>query len=258
MISPLVLKVGGVLLDNPQAMKALLQVIAHYRQQQQRPIVIVHGGGCIVDQLLDQLNLPVNKKQGLRITPSDQIDIITGALAGIANKKLLAQALTLGLDAVGLSLADAHQTVAKTFDADLGHVANVTPNSAKLLNILLAQNFLPIISSIGIDESGELMNVNADQAAITIAELIGAQLVMLSDVDGVLDGNKQRCEQLNAVQIQQMIDDNIITDGMVVKVNAALEAAKTLNRGVDIANWKHPERLSALLNGEIVGTRISP
>ena len=149
-------------------------------------------------------------------------------------------------------------TEAAQFDPDLGHVANVSPANPTLLNQLLQADFLPIISSIGVDLQGRLMNVNADQAAITIAKLIDADLVMLSDVDGVLDADKQRLPQLNQGQIEQLIADKVITDGMIVKVNAALEAAKDLGRGVDIANWKHPDKLTALLNGEIVGTRINP
>ncbi len=255
---PLVLKVGGVLLDTPQAMDNLLTALAHYRTQHQRAIVIVHGGGIVVDNLMKKLNLPVQKKNGLRVTPSDQIDIIVGALAGIANKTLLAKALSMKLNAVGLFLADGNMTEAAQFDPDLGHVANVSPANPTLLNQLLQADFLPMISSIGVDLQGRLMNVNADQAAITIAKLIDADLVMLSDVDGVLDADKQRLPQLNQAQIEQLIADKVITDGMIVKVNAALEAAKDLGRGVDIANWKHPDKLTALLNGEIVGTRINP
>lgn len=255
-MKPLVLKVGGVLLDTPQAMDNLLNALRDYRQQHRRDIVIVHGGGIVVDNLMKKLHLPVRKKQGLRVTPSDQIDIITGALAGTANKTLLAKALTRQINAVGLFLGDGNMTEAQQFDVDLGHVANVTPKDATLLRQLLHAGFLPIISSIGLDTQGRLMNINADQAAITIAKLLKAELVMLSDVDGVLDENKKRIPELNKQQIEQLIKDKVITDGMIVKVNAALEAAQDLDGYVDIANWKHPEKLTALLGGEIVGTRI--
>lgn len=255
-MNTLVLKIGGVLLDTPQAMDNLLTALATYRQQHSRPIVIVHGGGIVVDNLMKKLNLPVSKKNGLRITPSDQIDIIVGALAGTANKTLLAKALTMQLKAVGLFLADGNMTSAQPFDPDLGHVANVLPQDPTLLQQLLQADFLPIISSIGVDAQGRLMNVNADQAAIAIAKLLHADVVMLSDVDGVLDANQQRIPELNTMQIMQLIKNNVITDGMAVKVNAALEAARDLGRSVDIASWKHPDKLTALLCGEIVGTRI--
>lgn len=149
-------------------------------------------------------------------------------------------------------------TQATQFDVELGHVANVAGKKTTLLNTLLGDTFLPIISSIAVDDAGRLMNVNADQAATVIAALLQADLVMLSDVDGVLDQNKQVISQLNSAQIAQLIETNVITDGMIVKVNAALDAAKILRRGVDIANWKYPEKLTALFAGEIIGTRINP
>ncbi|MGY4676368.1 acetylglutamate kinase [Pasteurella sp. P03HT] len=257
-MNPLVIKLGGVLLDTPAAMTNLFTALADYQQHFDRPLVIVHGGGCIVDDLMQRLHLPVKKKNGLRVTPSDQIEIITGALAGIANKTLVAQAAKFQLNPVGLCLADGNLTHAIPLDPELGHVATVTPKNPTLLNHLLGEAFLPIISSIAVDSEGVLMNVNADQAATAIAALIHADLVMLSDVDGVLDANKQRLSELNTAQINQLIADNVITDGMVIKVQAALEAATILNRGVDIANWKYPEKLTALFGGEIIGTRIKP
>ncbi|WP_202384016.1 acetylglutamate kinase [Pasteurella canis] len=257
-MKPLVIKLGGVLLDTPIAMQNLFTALANYQQHFDRPLVIVHGGGCLVDELMQRLNLPVKKKNGLRITPSDQIDIITGALAGVANKTLVAQAAKFQLNPVGLCLADGNLTSAIQLSPELGHVATVTPKNPTLLNNLLGEAFLPIISSIAVDSDGLLMNVNADQAATAIAALIHADLVMLSDVDGVLDAQKQRIPELNSAQINQLIKDNVITDGMIVKVKAALEAATILNNGVDIANWKHPEKLTALFSGEIIGTRIKP
>lgn len=92
MMNPLIIKLGGVLLDSEEALERLFSALVNYRESHQRPLVIVHGGGCVVDELMKGLNLPVKKKNGLRVTPADQIDIITGALAGTANKTLLAWA----------------------------------------------------------------------------------------------------------------------------------------------------------------------
>lgn len=254
---PLVIKLGGVLLDTPVAMENLFTALSQYQRNFDRPFLIVHGGGCLVDDLMHRLGLPVQKKNGLRITPGTQIDVIVGALAGIANKKLVAQAAKFKLNPVGLCLADGGLTKATQFDPELGHVAMVVPHKVDLLNGLIGQGFLPIISSIAVDENGLLMNVNADQAATAIAALMDADLVMLSDVNGVLGKDKQLITELNAGQIEQFIEQNVITDGMIVKVNAALDAARILNRGVDIANWKYPEKLTALFAGEIIGTRIN-
>lgn len=256
MMNPLIIKLGGVLLDSEEALERLFGALVAYRQEHQRPLIIVHGGGFLVDELMRKLSLPVVKKQGLRVTPADQIDIITGALAGTANKTLLAWAVKNNLNAVGLSLADGNTVTVEPFDEELGHVGKAAPGDASLLNTLLGAGYLPIVSSIGITAGGALMNVNADQAATALAETLGADLILLSDVSGILDGKGQRIAEMTAEKAEQLIAQGIITDGMVVKVNAALDAARTLGRPVDIASWRNAEKLPALFNGVAIGTRI--
>lgn len=255
-MEPLIIKLGGVLLDNEEALTRFFTALQQYRSTHSRPLVIVHGGGCLVDDLMSKLQLPVVKKQGLRVTPANQIDIITGALAGSANKTLLSWATQFGLNGIGLSLGDGQLAKVTQINEELGHVGNAKPGSPDLLNLLLGAGYLPIISSIGMTEKGELMNVNADQAATAIAETLGADLVLLSDVSGILDGKGQKIAEMSAEKAQTLIDQGIITDGMIVKVNAALEAAKTLGRPVEIASWRHAEKLTELFNGVAVGTRI--
>jgi acetylglutamate kinase len=256
MTNPLIIKLGGVLLDSEEALARLFDALLTYRSAHQRPLVIVHGGGCLVDELMKKLALPVKKKNGLRVTPADQIDIITGALAGTANKTLLAWAKKHGINAVGLCLGDGGMVNVEKFDEELGHVGNATPGTPDLLNTLLAAGYMPVVSSIGVTDDGELMNVNADQAATALAATLGADLVLLSDVSGILDGKGQRIEEMTAAKAEQLIAQGIITDGMIVKVNAALDAARTLGRPVDIASWRHAEQLPTLFNGVSIGTRI--
>lgn len=255
-MNPLIIKLGGVLLDSEEALERLFSALVAYRQQHRRPLAIVHGGGFLVDDLMKKLALPVVKKNGLRVTPADQIDIITGALAGSANKTLLAWAKKHAIPAVGLCLADGGMTQVTQLDEALGRVGKAEAGSAALPTTLLAAGYLPIVSSIGITEGGELMNVNADQAATALAETLGADLILLSDVSGILDGKGQRIAEMTAQKAEQLIAQGIITDGMVVKVNAALDAARALGRPVDIASWRHADQLPALFNGTPIGTRI--
>ena len=256
MMNPLIIKLGGVLLDSEEALERLFSALVNYRESHQRPLVIVHGGGCVVDELMKGLNLPVKKKNGLRVTPADQIDIITGALAGTANKTLLAWAKKHHIASVGLYLGDGDSVKVTPLDKALGHVGLAQPGSPKLINTLLEGGFLPVVSSIGVTEDGLLMNVNADQAATALAATLGADLILLSDVSGILDGKGQRIAEMTAAKAEQLIEQGIITDGMIVKVNAALDAARTLGRPVDIASWRHAEQLPALFNGMPIGTRI--
>lgn len=122
MMNPLIIKLGGVLLDSEEALERLFSALVNYRESHQRQLVIVHGGGCVVDELMKGLNLPVKKKNGLRVTPADQIDIITGALAGTANKTLLAWAKKHQIAAVGLFLGDGDSVKVTQLDEELGHV----------------------------------------------------------------------------------------------------------------------------------------
>ena len=255
-MNPLVIKLGGVLLDNEEALERLFMAVVAYRQEYHRPLVIVHGGGCLVDELMKKLNLPVVKKAGLRVTPADQIDIITGALAGSANKTLLAWAVKNHINAVGLSLADGGSVSVTQLSEELGNVGKAEAGNPALINTLTGAGYLPIVSSIGITAAGDLMNVNADQAATALAATLGADLILLSDVSGILDGKGQRIPEMSAERAEQLIDQGIITDGMIVKVHAALDAARTLGRPVDIASWRHAEHLPALFNGVAIGTRI--
>lgn len=255
-MNPLVIKLGGVLLDSEEALERLFTALVTYREKHERPLVIMHGGGCLVDDLMKKLALPVVKKNGLRVTPADQIDIITGALAGTANKTLLAWAVKHNINAVGLCLGDGGTVSVTLLDAELGHVGNAQPGSPALVQTLMAADYMPIISSIGITADGQLMNVNADQAATALAATLGADLILLSDVSGILDGKGQRIAEMTAQKAEQLIAQGIITDGMVVKVNAALDAARSLGRPVDIASWRHADQLPALFNGEPIGTRI--
>ena len=98
--------------------------------------------------------------------------------------------------------------------------------------------------------------LSACHETVLLAATLGADLILLSDVSGILDGKGQRIAEMTAAKAEQLIEQGIITDGMIVKVNAALDAARTLGRPVDIASWRHAEQLPALFNGMPMGTRI--
>ncbi|MWP46912.1 acetylglutamate kinase [Gilliamella sp. Pas-s27] len=257
-MKPLVIKLGGVLLDNKDALSKLFLVISEYKKNFQRSLIIVHGGGTVVDSLMDRLSLPVVRRNGLRVTPADQIDVIVGSLAGSANTTLLSESKKQKIASVGLCLADGNSVEVKQISEDLGYVGEAKAGDPTLINLLTNAGYLPIISSIGITEEGKMMNVNADHAAVTLAKTLNADLILLSDVVGVLDENKQRIEALTQSQADQLIAKGVITEGMIVKVNAAFEAAKALGRAIDIASWKESDKLIELFNGQsgITGTRI--
>ncbi|MEH0667839.1 acetylglutamate kinase [Vibrio scophthalmi] len=256
--TPLVIKLGGAALSCTETLSQVFGAIANYQTQAQRRIVIVHGGGYLVDDLMAKLNLETVKKQGLRVTPYDQIPVIAGALAGTANKLLQGQAIKDGLNAVGLSLADGGLCQVQELDPELGAVGKASPGDSTVLQAILATGALPIISSIGLTQDGQLMNVNADQAAVAVAGALDAELVLLSDVSGVLDGKGHLIKSLDEEKAQSLIKGQVITDGMIVKVNAALEAANDLGRPIEVATWRYPEKLVELFAGQSIGTQFLP
>lgn len=251
----LVLKVGGALLDSSVSISKLMQTISLLMSQGQS-LVLVHGGGCLVEQQLSANGMVTEKRQGLRVTPEEQIPIITGVLAGTANKSLQSAAAKAGIKSVGLSLADADLFQGSITDPSLGLVGKVVANKPDLLSFVLSQSWLPIVSSIGMDEQGNLLNVNADQAAGAIAKLLTGKLFLLSDVAGVLDDKGQLIARLNSRQISQLIAQGVVCDGMQVKVQAALDVATWLDDAVYVASWRDVEQLQSLNGDQYIGTQI--
>ncbi|MBR9728699.1 acetylglutamate kinase [Shewanella intestini] len=257
MNNPLVIKVGGALLQQQTAMDALMTTIASLIKAGQ-PVVLVHGGGCLVDEQLTANNKQTVKRDGLRVTPADHINIVVGALAGTSNKLLQGAAIKSGLPAVGMCLSDGQSVTAKVKSPQLGLVGEVQANDAVYLNFMLKQQWLPVCSSIAIDDAGQAVNVNADQGAAALAQLLNGTLVLLSDVEGVLDASKTLIPSLNADQINQLVVEGVIEKGMKVKVEAALEVAQDSGIAVNIASWKDTHALLDFANGGNLGTQIQP
>lgn len=253
--SSVVIKIGGALLTHREHLLAVFQQIAQL-QQQGVAVVLVHGGGSSVDEQLSAQGLISEKFQGQRITPQAHIPVVSGALAGHVNKQLVAVAASAGICAVGISLADA-DLVAVTPVPALKQVATTTPKNPQLLQLLTSANFLPIISSIAA-KNGDLFNVNADIAAATVAQLVEADLIVLSDTPGVLDQQGQLLPTLTNAEITSLVQQGVIQGGMQVKVDAALHAAKTLRRCVSILDWHDVSAIKHWHLGKNVGTKIQP
>lgn len=257
-LKPLVIKLGGAALSCSETLGKLFNAIQAYQQQANRELVVVHGGGYLVDELMQKLQWETVKKNGLRVTPYDQIPEIAGALAGTANKLLQGEAIKNGLNAIGLCLADGGLCQVVELDEELGAVGKASAGDASVLKAILSTGALPIISSIGLTNQGQMMNVNADQAAVAVASSLDAELVLLSDVSGVLDGKGHLLSNLDKAQADALIKGRVITDGMIVKVEAALEAANELGRPIEVATWRYPEKLAELFSGKSIGTQFLP
>jgi acetylglutamate kinase len=252
---PLVVKVGGGLLegDGPEAIAGLAPPL-----RRGGGVVLVHGGGTAVDRQLAALGFDTVRREGIRITPPEQMDAIAGVLAGSVNKRLVAALLAAGVPAAGVCLGDGGLAACRRrrggFDA--GCVGEVAGGEGGLLRVLLAAGYLPVVSSIGIGEDGELLNLNADDAAAGLARILDArELLLLTDTAGVRGRDGGTLRQLDREAIDRGIAEGWIEGGMVAKVRSALHAAETAGIPVRIASWRDPQSLCGEAAG---GTRILP
>lgn len=268
--SPLVIKVGGVPLEDESIAKVLASSIASLSRrratERQGGVILIHGGGKAADRLLEALGFETVRRDGIRVTPPEQMPLIAGVLAGTVSKRLVGRLVTEGVRAVGLCLGDAgairtHLTRRYPFNA--GRVGDVEiPDSplppSNLLHVLLREGFLPVVSSIGLDDHGEFLNVNADDAAAGLARAVGArELILMSDVPGVLDEKNHLIEALNPGRVAELIASGVIHGGMVPKVRAALEVAASSHATVVITSASDPHAIRALGEGKPTGTRLT-
>jgi len=253
MSSPLIIKLGGRVLQSTEHLHQLLTTVEQLARL--RPLVLVHGGGDQVQEVLTQLGYTSEKVGGQRVTPAAHIPIVAGVLAGDVNSQLVALAQQHQLNAVGLFLA-AGQSISCDIDHSRGSVGIPCPNDATLLELLLDNNFLPIMSSIGISPTGERLNVNADLAAAAVAQLLHADLILLTDVPGILDQHGELIDTIDAEHADALIAAGTVRDGMLVKLKAALQAAQASRRSIAVAGWQDAKALTRLAKGEAAGTRI--
>lgn len=249
--SPIVIKLGGALLDEPTDHAPFFQTLANFIQHDQR-VVLVHGGGKSVDRHLQLLGHTSHKREGIRITPPEQMQEIAGVLAGQLNARLVGLLRARGVNAVGLTLADGATTTARKtekFSFDAGRVGEITGGDANLIQTLLRNGCTPIFSSIAMDDSGELLNVNADEAAAAIARIVSARLlVLLTDVAGVKDDAGKIIHSLDRTGVERLTQSGAITGGMLAKVRGALEASEQSGVATLVAGWNDANVADALLN----------
>ncbi len=261
MTGPLVVKIGGAGVDAPEKATALWDALKRAHALLGGQLVLVHGGGRAVDAHLDRLGFKSERRDGIRITPPEQVAEIAAVLAGRINKSLVGAIQARGLKAVGLCLGDgmALKTVkADQYPFDPGCVGRIAGGDPQLLRALMAAGILPVLCSIGLDDAGGFLNVNADDAAAGVASVLGARgLVLLTDVAGILDDKGQRIARITPAEISRLIERGIIHGGMIPKATAAARAAASAGAAATIASWNEPEDLIRLARGESAGTQVS-
>jgi acetylglutamate kinase len=208
-------------------------------------IVLVHGGGPQINELLEKLGIKPVFKNGLRVTDSETMKVVKMVLVGQINKDLVNLLNRQGINALGLSGEDGSLLKAERVADDLGFVGRVVEVKSEIITSLLNDGFIPVIATIGLGENGESLNINADEAASKIAIALKAEkLIILTDVDGVMEkGNL--ISRMSASEAEEMLSKkDILSGGMRPKLGACLEAVKA---GVGSAHILNGTLLHALL-----------
>ena len=253
-----VVKYGGNAMINEQLRQQVMEDIV-LLQLIGVKVVLVHGGGPEISELMDKLGKKAEFVDGLRVTDKETVDIVQMVLAGKVNKTLVNLLEVKGGRAVGLSGLDGRLIECEMKDERLGYVGSVTKINIAPVTDLLEKGYIPVISTIGCDKEGNTYNINGDTAAAYIAGALGAKrLLMLTDIAGVMmdkgDPNSL-IRELSVVQAKELFDKGVISGGMIPKVDCCITALKRGVRKAIIMDGRVPHSiLMELLTDEGAGT----
>ena len=235
--------------------------------------VVVHGGGPQIGELLSRLNIESKFVNGMRVTDSATMDVVQMVLGGLVNPDIVSLINTHGGRAVGVTGKDGNliqaekmpMTIASN-DAgasapeiiDIGHVGSITNIQVDVLNTLVQSEFIPVIAPVGVGKDGESYNINADIVAGAIAGALNAEkLVLLTNTPGILDADNATLSSLNKAEVEALIADGTISEGMLPKVECALDAVSGGVNSVTIVDGRVPHALLLeVFTDSGVGTQI--
>jgi len=240
-----VIKYGGSAMGDPQLAQDFARDVVLLKQVGINP-VIVHGGGPQIGTMLERLKIQSSFVDGLRVTDQSTVDIVEMVLAGSINKQIVAAINAAGGTAVGLSGKDGHLIEARKIRRssrdpdsniekilDLGFVGEPAKINPNVLDVFAESAIIPVIAPIGSGAGGETYNINADTAAGAVAGAIDAvRLMMLTDVEGILDEDGVRIEEMDLPGAKALKDAGVITGGMIPKLDTCIQAVES---GVEAA-----------------------
>ncbi|MBV1904120.1 MAG: acetylglutamate kinase [Marinosulfonomonas sp.] len=238
--STVVIKLGGHAMGSDEAMDDFARDVVLMQQVGVNPVV-VHGGGPMINKMLDRLGITSEFVDGKRVTDTATMEVVEMVLSGLVNKRIVQAVNAQGGNAIGLSGKDANLMICEAADPKLGFVGKPSKVNPEFLRSLASAEFIPVIAPIGVGLGGETFNVNGDTAAGAIAAALKAdRLLLLTDVAGVKGPNGDVMTELRADKIKSLIDDGIIAGGMIPKTETALLALAGGVRAVVILDGRAP------------------
>ena len=219
-----VCKIGGTESDDPLFLKSLAQSIA----LAQTPTVVIHGGGKDISALQELMGIPVEQIQGLRVTSAAVLPLLDMVLCGLVNKRVVRSFLAEGLRCLGLSGSDDNLLVAERLahlPENAGFIGKVTKVNTSLILCLIDQGITPILAPVAVNsDNSHVWNINADHAAVAVGlSLQAKRLEFLTNVPGVLQ-DKSIIKTLSLTEAEKLIENGVISGGMIPKVRSALAA----------------------------------
>ena len=210
-------------------------------------VVLVHGGGPEITEMLAKVGKKTEFVNGLRVTDKEAVDIVQMVLAGKINKNLVNLLQSKGGKAIGLCGIDGHMIKAEKMDDRLGYVGEITDVNVDPILDVLEKGYIPVVSTIGYDDEGNSYNINADTAAARIAgQLKCESLISMTDIDGILrDKNDPSTliSQINVSDAPQLMREGVISGGMIPKVNCCIEAIRRGVKRVFIIDGRIPHAI---------------
>jgi acetylglutamate kinase len=222
--------------------------------------VIVHGGGSMIGRLLKDLQIPTRFVNGLRVTDEKTLEVAEMVLSGLVNKEIVKNINDMGGKAIGLSGKDGRLLMAKQVeDREVGLVGEITSVDVAIIKDISRHGYIPVIAPIADGVDGRAYNINADTAAGSIAAALSAEkFILLTDVQGVMGADGKLISVLKRSEIEKLIDDNVVTGGMIPKVTCCTEALKGGVREAHVVDGRTPHAiLLEVFTDSGIGTEIT-
>ena len=252
----IIIKCGGSVLVDPKLFKIFIEDVVVLNKLGFNPI-IVHGGGKRINSKLSEVNIKSNFINGLRVTDKDTINIVEDVLIEF-NKEIVEALNELACKAKRITSKENNIITVVQENKDLGFVGTPTEINKKLLIETIKVNKVPVVAPLGLDKDNQTFNINADTAAGSIAiELKARRLMIISDVEGVLDSEKKLIPEINSKKANELIDQEVISGGMIPKIKNCLDVASNGVKAVVIIDGrKNHSLLFELLSDKGSGTLI--
>ena len=266
----IVIKYGGNAMTDPELENSFARDIVLLKTVGLNPIV-VHGGGPQIGELLAKIGKESKFIDGMRVTDAETMDVVEMVLGGLVNKSIVNLINQNGGRAMGLTGKDGNLIRAKKLyieklqadgsieKIDIGQVGEVASIKTDVLDVFIASDFIPVIAPVGVGDAGESYNINADLVAGKVAEALKAEkLILLTNIPGVLDKNKNILTGLSTQDVDALIADGTIYGGMIPKISCALDAVKGGVISAHIIDGRlHHASLLEIFTGEGIGTLIT-